>query len=278
MGLAVNSAAGGDASRNGWVKADFLFESVVSDLHLAALEAGGFTMMLTARAAADATWTLNAWRSRLHGDCDSMQLSLRYHNDIGMPAAMAARIAEVYVNFARATAETPVDAGRSNPDRTALAHSAEQWRRLCAAFGAALEAQAAETRRRLPAPYGEDGQALIAFLREAAAGDVRRVSRFGEIKLPQLRQRRSAPRAAVRHACTLITPGGKAAAEIEDVSRNGLGLRCRQSLRVGEEVVIEVAGGRRLTGIVARVGGEVAGIRLGTTLPANDPLFGRVVG
>ena len=278
MGAAVNSNAAGEAGRNGWVKADFLFESVICDLHLAALGAGGFAMLLTARAAADAAWTLQAWRSRLHVDGETMQLSLRFHADMGMPAATAALVAGVYASLARATAQTPGEAGRSNPDRTALARSAEQWRGLSGEFGALLGALAAEVRRRLSAAYNEDSQALIAFLREAAAGDVRRVSRFGEIELPRLRQRRSAPRTEVRHACALIIPAGRFAAEIEDVSRNGLGLRCRQSLRVGDDVVIEVAGGRRLSGVVARSHGQQAGVRLNAPLGAVDSLFGRIGG
>lgn len=274
MAPAVNTTAG-EPVRNGWVKADFLFESVVCDLHLAALEAGGFAMILTARAAAGAAWPLRAWRSRLRDDGPSMQLSLRFFSDMGMPAATATRVAAVYTNFTRATAETPPEAALSSLDRTALTRSAEQWRRLCAEFGAVLEALAAETQRRLPAPYGEDSQNLAGFVGEAARGDVRRVSRFGEIELPRLRQRRSAPRAAVRHACALITPGGRIAAEIEDISRNGLGLRCRQPPREGQEVTVELTGGRRLTGVIARVSGQQAGLRLSTPLATNDPLFGR---
>jgi hypothetical protein len=132
-----------------------------------------------------------------------------------------------------------------------------------------------ETRRRLPAAYDEDGRALIAFLGEAAKGDTRRVGRAGEIELPRLRQRRSSPRAAVRHACALLLPEGRVAAEIEDVSRNGLGLRCQERLRVGQEVVVELESGRKLTGVVARANGEQAGLKLSGPLPSNDPLFAR---
>jgi hypothetical protein len=267
------AAASVDDARNAWVNADFLFESVVCDLHLAALTAGGFAMLLTARSLADNAWTLRSWRSVLIDDGQTMRLTLRFRCDMGMSAATAAQLAEIYAGLARAKAGTPDDSRLS--DRAATLRSAEQWRRLGAEFKSALEGVMSETRRRLPAPYDDDGRALIAFLGDAAKGDTRRVSRTGEIELPRLRQRRSSPRAAVRHACALLLPGGRVAAEIEDVSRNGLGLRCGQTLREGQEVVVELESGRKLTGVVVRVKGEQAGLKLSAPLPGNDPLFAR---
>jgi hypothetical protein len=256
------------------VKADFLFESVVCDLHMAALAAAGFTLLLSARAAG-AQWSLRAWRSRLHDDVKSMQLTLRFHDEMGMPAATAARIAAVYGELARATAETPGEAELAAADKTALVRCAEQWRRLCAGFGATMEAIGPKGERRLPVSYDEDRLALAALLNEAARGDTHRVNGSGEVDLPKLRQRRSAPRASVRHTCALITPERRVGAMIEDVSRGGLGVRSRTPLRVGEEVMIELTGGRRLSGVVARVSGEQAGLRLSAPLAANDPLFGK---
>ena len=271
--MALAEKSDGLDARNAWVNADFLFESVVCDLHLAALTAGGFAMLLTARSLADTTWTLRSWRPVLIDDGQTMRLTLRFRCDMGMSAATAAQLAEIYAGLARAKAGTPDEIRLS--DRGATSRSAEQWRRLAADFKSALEAVMSETRRRLPAAYDNDGRALIAFLDEAAKGDARRVSVGGEIALPRLRQRRSSPRAAVRHACALLLPGGRVAAAIEDVSRNGLGLRCREKLREGQEVVVELDGGRKLTGVVARVQGEQAGLKLSGPLPSNDPLFAR---
>jgi hypothetical protein len=83
--------ASDDDARNAWVNADFLFESVVCDLHLAALTAGGFAMLLTARSLADTAWTLRSWRSVLIDDGQTMRLTLRFRCDMGMSAATAAR-------------------------------------------------------------------------------------------------------------------------------------------------------------------------------------------
>jgi len=267
------AAASVNDARNAWVNADFLFESVVCDLHLAALATGSFAMLMTARSIADAAWTLKSWRAVLIDDGHTMRLTLRFRTDMGMSAATAAQLAKLYAGLARAKSETPDDNRLS--ERAATSRSAEQWRRLSAEFKSALEAVMSETRRRLPAPYDADGRGLIAFLGEAANGDTRRVGRSGEIELPRLRQRRSSPRIAVRHVCALLLPGGRVAAEIEDVSRNGLGLRCQQKLSEGQEVVVELEGGRKLTGVVARVQGEQAGMRLSAPLPSNDPLFAR---
>jgi hypothetical protein len=71
----------------------------------------------------------------------------------------------------------------------------------------------------------------------------------------------------------LILPGGQAQAEIEDASRNGLGLICGLPACEGETAVVELADGRRLTAVVARRSGDHVGLKLSTALSSNDPLF-----
>ena len=92
---------------------------------MAALAAGSFALLLTARAVAGATWSVRAWRSRLHDDVKTMELTLRFHNDMRMPAAMATRVAALYAELARVTAATPSEAELVAADRTALTHCAE---------------------------------------------------------------------------------------------------------------------------------------------------------
>jgi hypothetical protein len=275
---AVNLAPTPDGVR---ANADFLFESVVCDLHLTALSVGALAMLLQARAAAGASWTLKGWRPLLDDDRHAMRLTLRFHADMGMPAAMAARIADLYARLAEAKTTSAEFAKLSSKhatlDSVALARAAEGWRRLCRETVGALEAIAPAAKQRLPSPYDEDCRTLVAFLVEAAEGKLRRVGAFGEITLPQLRQRRRSPRAAVRRSCALLLPDGRVSAEIEDASRNGLGILCRRPLHEGQQMTVELADGRRLSAVVARRNGDQTGLRLLTPLAADDPLFRRDV-
>ena len=72
------------------------------------------------------------------------------------------------------------------PERRALAQAAERWRSLSRRAVEVLKAVNGEVSRRLPALYAEDNRALVAFLEEAARGDTRRVSAFGELTAPSV--------------------------------------------------------------------------------------------
>jgi hypothetical protein len=256
---------------------DFLFDTVICDLHWTALQVGSIAMVVEACSKTDAGWTLKAWRHGLGDDSEVMRLALRFQDDMGLNATIAAQIASLYDSLSRAKAGT-VDLAKiaalyTVSERKAVAQAAERWRRVSREAIGVLEAVKAETSRRLSVLYAEDRRVLVAFLEEAARGDTRRVSAFGELTAPSLRQRRRSPRISSRVSCRFILPGGQAQAEIEDVSRNGLGLICSLPAREGEAAVVELADGRRLTGVVARRGGDHVGLKLTTALSGNDPLF-----
>jgi hypothetical protein len=257
--------------------ADYLFETVICDLHWTALQAGSIAMVVEACSKTDAGWTLWVCRHGLGDNCDVMRLALRFHDDMGMNTAMAAQIAGLYESVSEAKASI-VDLARiaalyTVPQRKAVAQAAERWRRVSREAVEVLKAINAVMSRRLPPRYAEDERALVAFLEEAARGDTRGVSVFGELTAPRLRQRRRTPRISSRVSCRLILPGGQTRAEIEDVSRNGIGLICTAPAREGEAAVVELPDGRRLTAVVARRNDDHVGLKLSTALSSNDPLF-----
>ena len=234
-------------------------------------------MVVEACSKTDAGWTLRSWRRGLGDDCEVMRLALRFQDDMGLNKAIAAQIAGFYDSVSDAKASI-VDLAKiavlyTVPERRALVQAAERWRSLCRRAVEVLKAVNGEVSRRLPALYAEDNRALVAFLEEAARGDTRRVSAFGELTAPRLQQRRRSPRILLRVSCRLILPRGQAWAEIEDASRNGLRLMCSLPAREGDAAVIELADGRRLTAVVARRSGDHLGLNLSTALPSRDPLL-----
>ena len=196
---------------------------------------------------------------------------------MGLNTAIAAQIAGFYDSVSDAKAGI-VDLAKiaglyTASERKAVGQAAERWRSLSRRAVELLKAVNGEMSRRLPALYAEDERALIAFLEEAGRGDTRRVSVFGELAALALRQRRRTPRISSRVPCRLILPRGQAWAEIEDMSRSGLGLMCSLPAREGEAAVVELADSRRLTAIVARRNGDHVGLKLTTALSGDDPLF-----
>jgi hypothetical protein len=256
---------------------DFLFETVICDLHWTALQVGSVAMVAEACSKTDAGWTLRAWRHGLGDDCEVMRLALRFRDDMGLNTAIAAQIAGLYDSVSDAKAGivglAKIATLYTVPERKAVAQAAERWRRLSREAVEVLKAVNGVMSRRLPALYAEDHRALVAFLEEAARGDARRVSVFGELSAPALRQRRRTPRNSSRVSCRLMLPHGEARAEIEDVSRSGLGLMCSVPANEGEAAVVELADGRRLTGVVARRSGDHVGLKLSTALSSSDPLL-----
>jgi len=210
--------------------ADYLFETVICDLHWTALQAGSIAMVVEACSKTDAGWTLRAWRHGLGDDCEVMRLALRFQDDMGLNTAIAAQIAGLYDSVSDAKASivdlAKIAALYTVPERKAVAQAAERWRRVSREAVEVLKAVNGARSRRLAALYAEDERAMVAFLEESAKGDTRRVSVFGELTAPALRHRRRTPRISSRVSCRLILPRGQARAEIEDVSRNGIGLIC----------------------------------------------------
>jgi len=270
-------ARGPTTSGGSSLNADYLFETIVCDLHWSALHVGALSMLLRAWLRATPDWTLRPWRHVLLDDSGIMQLALRYCSEVGIAAEEGRMLTKLYADLAVAKASTaPITKAvkaYSPQERAWLAQSAKRWTPICLDSLRALQALAPEVRRRLPANYNEDGRRLIAFLSRAAEGDTREVSADGEIALPTLSQRRRSPRLEFHRSCRLVLVDSVVSAEIEDISRDGFGVRCTHALSVGQAVTIELDDGRRLASAVARLAGERVGLQLVTPLMDTDPLF-----
>ena len=70
---------------------NFLFETVICDLHSTALQVGCIAVVVAACSKSDAGWTLRAWRHGLFDDCEAMRLALRFRDQIGLNTTITAK-------------------------------------------------------------------------------------------------------------------------------------------------------------------------------------------
>ena len=256
----------------------YLFESLICDLHWSALHLGALTNLINAYAHSDATWTLKSWRHLLHDNAQIVTLALRYHDNMGLTAGLAGRIAGVYVGVSGLKRDVAPLAGQqkygSREHQLLAQRLAMSSRTICAdtveVFGA-LESPVSKV---LAKSYSDDSKLLVRFLKSTASGIQEHVNHLGEITLPKLNQRRRTPRAASHQGCRIIVEGITTSAVILDISREGLGVSCEHPLALDQEIVIQLEDGRQLDGKVVRLSGKQAGIILSRPLSNQDPIFG----
>ena len=256
----------------------YLFESLVCDLHWSALHLGALASLIHAYSRSEPNWTLRAWRHLLNDNAQSVLLALRYHEQMGISAGVAAKIISVYQRLSELKRQVTPLAGTAKiatREHQALAHRLSQFARpLCADMVDAFMALDSDISRRLVKTYAADSKLLLPLLKRAASGSSEGVSPHGEISLPKLNQRRRTPRTAANQTCRVFLADSAASAVIQDVSREGLGLTCALPPALDQDVTIQLADGRELAGIIVRQNGEQIGISLSRPLPSTDPLFG----
>lgn len=259
------------------IDGDFLLETLLCDLHWSMLHIGAFSTLVNACLRSEEEWTLRPWRHILHDNQKIVQLALRYCADIGLSSAISEEISKLYMELAKVKLLTvPLTASSrayTPAERQQLSQLASKWRLLCQNAGHILARLEPDVRARLSGPYAGDSRTLVRFLTEAASGDTKCVSRWGEITLPTLAQRRLAPRREVHRPCWLITADRKLPAVLDDVSRNGIGILCSAPLVDGQPITVELDDGRILSATVVRQIGERVGLALKTPLANDDPLF-----
>ncbi|MDB5649173.1 MAG: type pilus assembly PilZ [Hyphomicrobiales bacterium] len=266
------------ASESSSVDGGLLFEALVCDLHWTMLHIGTLAGLSTACVETKATWTLRPWRHLTHDSAAIVHLALRYHPQLGLSSTLAQEITAFEGTLSGLkTLTRPLMAEKQTytaSQRLALAPIATKWRELCRGGAHVLQSLQSPVTQQLFIAYALDGRMLTDFLREAAAGHTQRVSPWGEITLPTLKQRRRTARAVVERACRLILPDGDVRASLLDVSGDGVGISCKKQLTNGQMIDIDVGANRLLQAKVVRCDGETYGLRLTTPLRRDDPLFG----
>jgi hypothetical protein len=235
------------------------------------------TTLVCAAARDEAEWTVKPWRHVLQSNAQILKLALRDAPKIGMSEQLSARIARLYTVAAAAKRSleplTNKTSAYSKAERLQLREVSGGWRQIAEEAKSVIVQIAPEVKRRLAENYVRDSAMLVALLFDASNGNTSRVSPSGELTFPELSQRRSAPRVKVSHRCKLELPHTVVSAQIDDVSREGLGVACAHVLNVNDSLSVRLSDGRRLKAKVARVLPGRLGLRLDSALPADDPLY-----
>lgn len=254
-----------------------MLEMMICDLHWNALHTGVLATLMNAWMKHRPDWTLWPFRHLMIEDSEVMLLTLKFGAEIGLPSENQRGLERLYREIAEAKARLqPIAKARtagSRMDAAQMSALAATWTRLAREAARALMSLRALTQSRLPSEHNADNHTLVTFLEEAASGKTDRVGAQGDIRIPQLRQRRSTPRVEASVACRLEVNGVTFPAQIVDVSRRGLGLSCKADVQSGARATVALLDGRRLAASVMRRGGDRLGLQLSTPLSATDPLF-----
>jgi hypothetical protein len=256
-----------------------LFESVICDLHWSSLHVATISCLMNTCARAEVSWTLRPWRNLLQDNAQIIHLGLRYFPDFNVAPEAIQAIGAFYVRLSELKAASHALISDAGPyrgtQRHELSNQTEQWRELSRLAIAALKLIDPDSRQRLNLLYVENGRILVQFLQEAVDGSTRRVNAWGEIKLPELAQRRQAPRLESRQNCRVIVDGRAVPAQLQDISRQGLGVQCNHEFKDNQILIVEFQDGRRLKGSVVWRKDNRFGLQLNQSLEASDPLLTR---
>lgn len=161
-------------------------------------------------------------------------------------------------------------------DRAATLHLSPlstAWR-LAARHGRAATVHLKnDSRHMLPDTYLENADIIDASLSRIGEGVATCCRRDGSIVLPQLAERRSAPRRSLLQTAVVRTGSCEFTAFARDVSIGGLGLTRMPAIAVGTPLVVELSSGRVLRGRVAWSEGTDTGISFDRPLQPTDSLI-----
>ena len=168
------------------------------------------------------------------------------------------------------------DASEIGDERAATLHRfslTNTWRKACRDAVSALQKLHHDVIRKLSAQYARNSNVLTKLLTETSNGGSPCLDAQGQIRLPDLPQRRRSARRTLCQPCVVTHNRKTSQAFVRDVSAGGLGLEQVPQLVPDSIVFIELPSGRRLVGVVAWCDASAAGIRFAKALLPNDPLL-----
>ncbi len=169
-----------------------------------------------------------------------------------------------------------VDARQIGDERASILHLlslTNSWRKACRDAMTALQQQHHDVVRKLSAQYAQNFDVLTKLLSEAANGGSPCLDPEGQIRLPDLPQRRRSTRRTLCQPCIIRHNRKTSEAFVRNVSAGGLGLERVPQLVPDSIVLVELPSGRRFAGIVVWCDEAAAGIRFARPLLPNDPLL-----
>ncbi len=172
--------------------------------------------------------------------------------------------------------EYQFEADKIRHDRAASLHIAglvADWRHAAQAARDVIETLRTDADPSLPEEHLQSGQILIKTLDEIIAGKPHSCSSDGTIILPQLAERRRAPRHTLLQNARVFVGQKSFDAFARDISSGGLGLTRMPPFELGMVIDVELGCGRSFRGRIAWRRGKDAGLAFDQPLSPTDPLI-----
>ncbi len=256
-----------------------LFEALVCEFHWTVLHVAAIASCMNASVAQNRAWMLRSCSNFIPVETPVIRAALHTWQEIGLASELASSLRKVYLDLFEAKRQTlPIirNAGTFTGPTISLAklqQIAALWRKLSEECEAAVQSLEPEARWRLSGLYTGNSLVLGRFLREAIAGSHDCVNQVGEVAIPVLPQRKKTQRYALLQPCLVRAKNGNAIAFARDISRNGIGLTCDQSLHLKERLIVELRNGRKMKGTVVWAKDDQVNVQFEEPLAADDPLF-----
>ncbi len=256
-----------------------LFEAIVGEAHLTALQVAAVASAFNALAAGAPSGRARSFLNFIPHKPAAIAGMRQCREELGLSQDTAYCVDLLYRQLEMA--RPPIyrfiaDLNHHGAPRAIDRHAkalAASWRRLSQVALDAVDAMEPGTRWRLTGLYSENTLILARLLRAAIDGKQPCLDAKGEIFLPELPQRRSARRFGLLQNCTIHYRGAQFQAFARDVSATGLGLDHAAGLMLKQVIEVELKDGRTLSGTVAWAQHGRAGIEFLTALAPNDPLI-----
>lgn len=256
-----------------------LIRAFVQDVHTGAVLTAAAASAVNFARGAGAVRALQEARNVIAGFAAQSEHWPRRILEQELSAAAMAQVEDFYQAFRRGRTgfvDYEVDSDEIGAERAAPLHTfrlASDWQRTARLAAAALLALHKDARVILPEDYIGSGEILAGILRRVSEGMPECCRDDGSIILPQLAERRRAPRQSLLQAARVRSEDGEFPAFARDISSGGVGLTGVPPMTVGTALEVDLACGRSFRGTIAWSKGADAGMIFDRPLLPTDPLI-----
>jgi PilZ domain-containing protein len=281
LGLHRLAGRSGAAASSGDIDAVLLFEQLIGELHLAALQTAVVTSGVNALGAGVRLQNPLALQDLgpLVPTADKITMPRRARELIGVAQKNLAPVRDFFAELPAAQKSVEafcVDADAFGTEEAGffdLPAVADKWRCLSLRALTAVVALERDVSRCLPQRYTRNTPVLKKLLRNVIEGGQPCVDSQARVQLPDLPQRRAAVRPNVRLPCILEHHGRTFQAVAKDISTGGVGLEDAPALTCQDVVLVEFEDGHCFAGLVVWSKGKRAGVKFDAPLKPSHPLL-----
>lgn len=256
-----------------------LARAFVQEIHTAAILTAGCASAVNFAAATGRARTLTEAGSLISGYGASVDQWPRRILSEHLSRNAVEQAGDFFAAFQRAAMalrDYETESNEIGSERAAHLHAAKlttDWRQTARAGRDVIETLDREAELLLPQDALQSGRLLMSTLDRIIAGNPECCALDGTIVLPQLAERRRAPRHTLLQDARIHVANRSFDAFARDISSGGLGLTRMPPFEPGMIIDVELACGRSFRGRIAWSRGEDAGMTFDQPLSPTDPLI-----